>query len=361
MRDGVKIKIFGVGGGGGNAVKRICDKNLFKNVNFIVANTDVDALEKSFMNMPEDRVTVLKIGEELTKGLGAGGKPIVGSNAALESQEVIKNLLAGTDLLFIAAGMGGGTGTGAAPVIAKIAKEMDILTVAVVTKPFRNEGPKKMQIAEKGVSELKKYADVLMVVPNQKVSESLPKKSPASLSLTTADNVLQDCIAGITEIVTNTTTLNVDFADVLSVIKDAGTAHIGVGSAKGENRAVAALTQAASSLLLETSIEGATKVIVQMIVDPNFSTDDQDDILDMISEVADKDFEFFLGFDVDENLEDEIFITIVATGSPEYKDEDTALVEDNSYQEDYDTKIADMEVNQEAIGSYLKRISDLKK
>lgn len=310
----VKIKIFGVGGGGCNAVNRLV-KAKVQGVSFIASNTDMMALN----NCSSD--TKIQLGIKRTRGLGAGSKPQIGKEAAEESAEDIRGALADTNLVFITAGMGGGTGTGGAPVVAQIAREMGILTIAIVTKPFASEGRLKMQYAEAGIEELRKYTDVLLVIPNQKVFDYVKvisankKEDGAMLKLMQiADDVLHSSIVGITNLIVKHSLINLDFADLSTVIKDKGTAHIGIGQGEGENKVVKALIQAANSPLLESNFGGATQILVSITGDIGMSALEIDEAMDMIGKVVAPDCNIIQGIGFDETLEDKAIVTIVATG-----------------------------------------------
>ena len=303
----VKIKIFGVGGGGCNAINRLKQAKI-EGVEFIASNTDMMALN----NVSADKK--IQLGAKLTHGLGAGSKPDVGEQAAIESQEEIKEALEGANLVFITAGMGGGTGTGGAPVVTAIAKELGILTIAVVTKPFEYEGRRKMLLAEEGIEKLKDSADVLVVIPNEKAFEYVPKNTPVVKVVQIADDVLHNSIVGITDIVVKPALINLDFADLETVIKNKGTAHIGIGRAKGENRIMEALRQAATSPLLESNIEGATQLIVSVTGDLNMSAEKVREALNLIASVVAPEANIIQGLGFDANLKDEAIVTVIATG-----------------------------------------------
>ncbi|MFA6867075.1 MAG: cell division protein FtsZ [Clostridia bacterium] len=306
----VNIKIFGVGGGGCNAINRLVKANIYDGVEYIAANTDMMALN-SIINGDVKRI---QLGKILTSGLGAGSKPEVGENAAEESEKVIKKAIQGANLLFITAGMGGGTGTGGAPVVAKIARELNILTIAVVTKPFLYEGTKKMAIAELGIEKLREYVDVIVVVPNEKACKLAKPNTPLVEVFKLADDVLHRSIIGITEIVIRPSQINLDFADIETVIKNMGTAHIGIGEAKGENRVMRALQKATVPYLIDSTIEGATQIIVSVIADLNVGALEVQDALNMITDVTSPDANIISGIGFDSELKDEVKITIIATG-----------------------------------------------
>lgn len=303
----VKIKIFGVGGGGCNAINRLNQARI-EGVEFIASNTDMMALN----NVSADKK--IQLGVKLTHGLGAGSKPDVGEQAAIESQDEIRAALEGANLVFITAGMGGGTGTGGAPVVTSIAKELGILTIAVVTKPFEYEGRRKMLLAEEGIEKLKDSADVLVVIPNEKAFEYVPKNTPVVKVVQIADDVLHNSIVGITDIVVKPALINLDFADLETVIKNKGTAHIGIGRAKGENRIMEALRQAATSPLLESNIEGATQLIVSVTGDLNMSAEKVREALNLIASVVAPEANIIQGLGFDSNLKDEAIVTVIATG-----------------------------------------------
>lgn len=305
----VSIKIFGVGGGGCNAVNRLSGANIGGGVEFLAANTDMMAL-----NNVTDNVTKIQLGVKLTHGLGAGSKPEIGEQAALESKENIKNAITGTNLLFLTAGMGGGTGTGGIPIVARIAKEMNILTIAVVTKPFDYEGRRKMQVAEIGIEKLRKEVDVLVVIPNEKAFAFVSPNTPLLNVVQLADEVLHNSIVGITEIVVKPALMNLDFADIETVIRKMGTAHIGIGKAKGANRVIHALRQAAASPLLESNIAGATQLIVSVTADLSVNGNEVREALNLITNVAASDANIITGLGFEESLKDEVQVTVIATG-----------------------------------------------
>ena len=302
-----KIKVIGVGGGGNNAVNRMIYANI-TSASFIAINTDKQAL---LMSKAPSR---LQIGEKLTRGLGAGADPEIGRKAAEESRALIEEVLKDTDLVFVTAGMGGGTGTGAAPVVASIAKEMGILTIAVVTKPFRFEGRKRMENAELGIKELKGVVDTLVVIPNDKLLTIVPKNTPIIEAFKTADDVLRQGIQGISDLIVTSALINLDFADVKTIMKNKGLAHMGLGRGKGENRTIEAVRQAVSSPLLETSIEGATGIILNIKGSPNLTLDEVYESADLVKEVVDPSCNIIFGSGIDPKMEDEVEITVIATG-----------------------------------------------
>lgn len=303
------IKVVGVGGGGNNAVNRMIEAGLQK-VEFISINTDGQALTRSNSN------TKIQIGEKLTRGLGAGANPEIGHKAAEESKEIISEAIKDADMVFVTAGMGGGTGTGAAPVVAGIAREMGKLTIAIVTKPFSFEGKKRMSQAEAGIEELKKNCDSLVIIPNDKLVDIARDKKNLSLkdSFVAADDVLKQGVKGISDLIVEPGMINLDFADVKAVMKNTGLAHMGVGRAKGENRAEEATRMAINSPLLETSIEGAKGILLNISGGPDLSMLEVQRANEIVQELADPDAEFIFGAIIKDSLEDEIEITLVATG-----------------------------------------------
>ena len=301
------IKVIGVGGGGNNAVNSMVNSNI-TSAEFVAVNTDKQAL---LMSRAKHRI---QIGEKLTRGLGAGADPDIGLKAAEESKEVLQQMLEGTDLVFITAGMGGGTGTGAAPVIAGIAKEMGILTIAVVTKPFSFEGIKRITNAERGIKELKGVVDTLVVIPNEKLLKVVPKGTPVIEAFRTADDVLRQGIQGISDLIVTPSLINLDFADVKTIMKNRGLAHMGLGRGKGENRTIEAVRQAVSSPLLETTIEGATGIILNIKGGLDLTLEEVYEAADLVKEVVDPSCNIIFGSGIDENMEDEVEITVIATG-----------------------------------------------
>jgi len=332
------IKVLGIGGGGNNAVNRMIDAGI-KSAEFIAINTDKQAL---LSNKAKVRIA---IGEKLTKGLGAGANPEIGKRAAEESKEVIADLIKDANLVFITAGMGGGTGTGAAPVIAQIAKEMGILTIGVVTKPFAFESKIRSQNAEKGIEALKQFVDTLVVIPNNKLLQIVPKGTPVVDALRTADDVLRQGIQGISDLIVTSSLINLDFADVETTIKDRGMAHMGIGHANGDNKTIEAVKQAVSSPLLETTIEGATAVLLYVKGGLDLPIDEVNEAAELVRQVVDESCNIIFGFNIDENMHDEVEITIIATGfdMQEGKTEKTPSFQNNGAKfNPYDaTKIAD--------------------
>ena len=304
---GVCIKVVGVGGGGNNAVNRMVSSNV-RGVEFIAINTDRQALKHSLA--PNQVV----IGERVTKGFGAGANPSIGARAAEESIEEIKAALEGADMVFVTAGMGGGTGTGAAPVVAKIAHDMDILTVGVVTKPFAFEGKKRLDQAEEGIAEFAQYVDSLVVIPNERLKLVTDSRITLFNAFSVADDVLRKGIQSISELINVEQFINLDFADVTSIMAHSGLAHMGIGSATGKDKAQEAASMAIASPLLETSIKGATGVIISFSVSPEVGLEDVDLAATMVTNECNPDASIIFGVAFDENLEDEMRITIIATG-----------------------------------------------
>ncbi|CAA6807227.1 MAG: Cell division protein FtsZ (EC [uncultured Thiotrichaceae bacterium] len=302
------IKVVGVGGGGGNAVKNMLESGI-EGVEYICANTDAQALQGSGVQ------TVLQLGNSLTKGLGAGANPEVGREAALEDRERIKELIAGSDMLFITAGMGGGTGTGAAPVVAEIAKDLGILTVAVVTKPFPFEGPKRMRSADAGIAELGKHVDSLITIPNQKLLTSLGKNVSLLDAFKAANNVLLNAVQGIAELITRPGLINVDFADVRTTMSGMGVSMMGTGRAQGEERAAKAAQAAISSPLLEdVRLDGARGILVNITAGLDMGIHEFEEVGEVIRQFASDDATVVVGTVIDPEMSDEIRVTLVATG-----------------------------------------------
>ena len=309
-----KIIVIGVGGAGNNAVNRMVDETIC-GVEFIGINTDKQAL--LLCKAP----TTIQIGEKVTKGLGAGAKPEVGQQAAEESTEEIRQAIQGADMVFVTCGMGGGTGTGAAPVVAGIAKEMGILTVGVVTKPFRFEGRTRMNNALAGIERLKENVDTLIVIPNDKLLEIVDRRTTMPESLKKADEVLQQAVQGITDLINLPALINLDFADVQTVMTDKGIAHIGIGQAKGDDKALEAVKQAVSSPLLETSINGATGVLINITGSSELGLDDVETAANIVMEAANPDANIIFGAAFDDQLEDEMRVTVIATGFDDKKNQ----------------------------------------
>ncbi|MGI5891854.1 MAG: cell division protein FtsZ [Bacillota bacterium] len=302
-----KIKVIGVGGGGSNAVNRMIKSNLY-GVDFVVINTDLQALANS------NAETTLQIGSKLTKGLGAGSNPEVGKKAAEESREEITSAIAGADMVFITAGMGGGTGTGAAPVVAELARERGALTVGVVTRPFSFEGRRRAQQAEMGITELKEKVDTLITIPNDKLLQVVDKKTTMNDAFAIADDVLRQGVQGISDLISKPALINLDFADVKTIMKDAGSAWMGIGQASGENKAIKAAEAAVSSSMLEASIKGAKGILLNITGSENMSLIEANETAQFIYDVADPDAMIIFGSGIDTTMEDEIRVTVIATG-----------------------------------------------
>ncbi len=302
-----EIKVIGVGGGGCNAVNRMIESGM-KGVTFIAVNTDKQALDKSKAE------TRLQIGEKLTKGLGAGGNPEVGQKSAEENLEDLEKFVTGSDMVFVTCGMGGGTGTGAAPIIAKTAKDMGILTVGVVTKPFRFEGRKRSEHAELGIKFLKKYVDSLVIVPNDKLLETVEEQTSLLEAFEMADEVLKQGVQGISDIIVDDALINLDFADVTTIMKDRGVVHMGVGRGKGETRIEDAVRDAVNSPLLETKISGARAVLINITGGRDLTMFDVDKVATQIDEEADENAIIILGASIKEDMQDEITVTVIAAG-----------------------------------------------
>lgn len=306
-----KIKVFGVGGGGNNAVNSMIASGQIKGVEFIGVNTDAQAM------LACQAETKLQIGQKLTRGLGSGGNPKIGQEAAEESREKLQELLFDSDMVFVTCGMGGGTGTGASPIIAEVAKEAGALTVAVVTKPFLFEGTRRMVAAEDGIEKLKDKVDTLIVVPNQRLMDVIDKNLTLIEAFKMADGVLSQGVQGISDLITATGLINVDFADVKTVMTGAGTALMGIGSGVGENRAQTAARAAVASPLLETSIEGAKGMLFNIVGGADLTMHEVNQAAEIISKAADADAEIIFGAVIDESLLDQIKITVIATGFDE--------------------------------------------
>ena len=304
---GAVIKVIGVGGGGGNAINRMVDEGV-AGVEFIAANTDVQALSSTKAE------TVIQLGPKLTRGLGAGGRPEVGRKAAEESEEALTEAITGADMVFITAGMGGGSGTGAAPVIARIAKDLGALTVGVVTRPFGFEGSKRGQYAVEGINELREHVDTLLIISNNNLLEIVDKKTPLLEALSEADNVLRQGVQGITDLITNPGLINLDFADVKTVMANKGNALMGIGIGSGEERVVEAARKAIYSPLLETTIDGAEDVIVNVTGGLDLTLIEAEEASEIVNQAAGQGVNIWLGTSIDENMKDEIRVTVVATG-----------------------------------------------
>ncbi|OGP95705.1 MAG: cell division protein FtsZ [Deltaproteobacteria bacterium RBG_16_55_12] len=328
---GARIKVIGIGGGGGNAINTMISSKL-TGVDFIVANTDAQSIEASRASVK------IQLGEKITKGLGAGANPEIGRRAALEDQERIRGYLSGADMIFITAGMGGGTGTGGAPIIAKVAREVGALTVGVVTKPFVFEGKKRMGQAEEGIHELKEHVDTLIVIPNQRLLSIAAKTTTMLEAFQKADDVLLQAVRGISDLIITPGLINLDFADVRTVMAEMGLALMGAASASGENRAVEAAQKAISSPLLEDiSIHGARGVLINITGGPDLCLYEVNEAATMIQEEAHEDANIIFGAVIDERMKDEIRITVIATGFGE-KEERKPVLSAVTYNANKDTK-----------------------
>ncbi len=315
----VNIKVIGVGGGGGNAVNCMVESGV-NNIEYIAINTDAKALNKS------KATTRIPIGTKLTKGRGAGNKPEIGQKSAEENRDEIETHLKGADMIFITAGMGGGTGTGAAPVVAKIAKEMDILTVAVVTKPFLFEREQKMAQAERGIEELRKYVDSLIVIPNEKLLVGLDKPLTMIQSFALSDDVLKTGVKSISDLIVEEGYINLDFADVSTIMKGAGYAHMAIGHGSGKDKAKEAANAVISSPLLETSISGAKRLLINIAMSEDVLSSDVDQATKMITDTAADNVEFIFGTAFKEDMQDEMTITVIAAG---FGEDDDAVADDD--------------------------------
>ena len=307
METFARIKVVGVGGGGGNAVNRMIDAGL-RGVEFVVVNTDAQAL---MMSKAETRV---RIGDKVTRGLGSGGNPSVGAKAAEESQEDLRAMLAGSDMVFVTAGMGGGTGTGASPIIAGLAKDMGALTVGVVTRPFSFEGMLRAKAADEGIAQLKEKAHTLIAVPNDRLLQIVDKKASIETAFRVADDILRQGVQGVSEVITVPGLINVDFADVRSVMAEGGSALMGIGRASGETRAADAAKQSISSPLLDVTIDGAHGVLFNICGGPSLTLFEVNEAADIIRERVDSGANIRFGAVIDENMGDEVQITVIATG-----------------------------------------------
>ncbi len=302
-----KIKVIGIGGGGGNAINRMVESGV-KGVEFIAANTDLQVLNTSKADVK------IQIGASLTDGLGAGAKPEIGKEAAVESKKEIEDALSGADMVFVTCGMGGGTGTGAAPVIAEIAQSLGALTVAIVTKPFSFEGKRRMDNALTGIEELKKHVDTLIVIPNDRLREIIDKTTPMLEAFKEVDNVLRRGVQSISDLIAVVGLVNLDFADVKAVMEKSGHAIIGIGIGMGEDRAIEAAKQAVSSPLLETSITGATDAIINITGGVNLTLFEAEQAAEVVRGAANTDINTIFGSVINENLSDEVIVTVIATG-----------------------------------------------
>ena len=311
-----KIKVIGVGGGGCNAVNRMIESGV-QGVEFIVANTDVQVLNVSKAE------TKLQIGKSITNGLGAGANPDVGREAALESKKEIEEALSGADMVFVTCGMGGGTGTGAAPIVAEIAQDLGALTVGIVTKPFRFEGKKRMDHAEIGIEELRHHVDTIIVIPNDRLRDIIDRTTPMMEAFKEVDNVLRRGVQSISDLIAVSGLVNLDFADVKTIMSKRGNAIIGIGIGVGENRAVEAAKQAVSSPLLETTIDGATDAIINITGGNSLTLFEAEDAAEVVRNAANTDINTIFGAVINENLNDEVIVTVIATGFDDNLDSDT--------------------------------------
>ena len=302
-----KIKVIGLGGGGGNAINRMVESGV-KGVEFIAANTDLQVLNTSKADIK------IQLGASLAEGLGAGGRPEIGKEAAIESKKEIEDALAGADMIFITCGMGGGTGTGAAPVVAEIAQALGALTVAIVTKPFSFEGKRRMENALAGIDELKKHVDTLIVIPNDRLREIIDKSTPMLEAFKEVDNVLRRGVQSISDLIAVVGLVNLDFADVKAVMEKSGRAIIGIGIGMGEERALEAAKQAVSSPLLEQSIEGATDAIINITGGVNLTLFEAEQAAEVVRSASNTDINTIFGSVINENLNDEVIVTVIATG-----------------------------------------------
>lgn len=314
--NGAVIKVIGVGGAGGNAVNRMISDDVY-GVEFIVVNTDLQALAHT------NAETKIQLGPKLTRGLGAGANPDIGSKAAEESEEQLAEALKGADMIFVTAGMGGGTGTGAAPIVARIAKEQGALTVGVVTRPFTFEGPKRGRFAAEGIAQMKEHVDTLVTISNNRLLEIVDKKTPMLEAFREADNVLRQGVQGISDLITSPGYVNLDFADVKTVMENQGSALMGIGSASGENRTADATKKAISSPLLEVSIDGAESVLLNITGGSDLTLFEAQDASDIVSAAATSDVNIIFGTSINEELGDEVVVTVIATGIDQNKKTET--------------------------------------
>jgi cell division protein FtsZ len=320
-----KIKVIGVGGGGCNAVNRMIESGV-QGVEFIVANTDLQVLNVSKAPVK------LQIGKTITNGLGAGANPEVGREAASESKKDIEEALSGADMIFVTCGMGGGTGTGAAPIVAEIAQDLGALTVGIVTKPFRFEGKRRMEQAEVGIEELRKHVDTLIIIPNDRLRDIIDKTTPMVDAFKEVDNVLRRGVQSISDLIAVSGLVNLDFADVKAVMSKRGSAIIGIGIGVGENRAIEAAKQAVASPLLETTIDGATDAIINITGGNSLTLFEAEDAAEVVRNAAKTDINTIFGAVINENLNDEVIVTVIATGFDDNKDTDyTGDTDDDSY------------------------------
>ncbi len=316
-----KIKVIGVGGGGCNAVNRMIESGV-GGVDFIVANTDLQVLNASKAE------TKLQIGKSITEGLGAGANPEIGREAALESKKEIEEALAGADMVFVTCGLGGGTGTGAAPIVAEIAQEQGALTVAIVTKPFKFEGRKRMEQAEVGLEELKKHVDTIIVIPNDRLRDMIDRTTPILDAFKEVDNVLRRGVQSISDLIAVSGLVNLDFADVKAVMQNRGNAIIGIGIGVGEDRAIEAAKQAVASPLLETTIDGATDAIINITGGNTLTLFEAEDAAEVVRNAANTDINTIFGAVINENLNDEVIVTVIATGFDDAREQIGGLEDD---------------------------------
>ena len=341
-----KIKVIGIGGGGNNAVNRMIESGV-QAVDFIVANTDSQVLNNSLAE------TKIQMGVQLTNGLGAGANPQIGKEAALESKNEIEEAIKDADMVFITCGMGGGTGTGAAPVVADIAQSAGALTVGIVTKPFSFEGKKRMQQALEGIAELKKHVDTLIVVPNDRLREIIDKSTPLLDSFKEVDNVLRRGVQSISDLIAVAGLINLDFADVKAVMEKRGNALIGIGAGVGEDRAIEAANQAVLSPLLETSIDGATDAIINVTGGPNLTLFEVEEAVEAIRKSANTDINTIFGAVINENFTDEIIVTVIATGF----DDDQKELPGHASRESAEATLPDHDDSDNVIPAFLRRRS----
>lgn len=349
--EGARIKVIGVGGGGGNAVNQMINEKV-KGVDFIVANTDLQALDGSAAK------TKIQLGPKLTRGLGAGSNPEVGAKAAQESESEITKILEGADMVFVTAGMGGGTGTGAAPVIAKIAKDSGALTVGVVTRPFSFEGTRRAKLASQGLANLKKNVDTLIIVANNQLLEMIDKKTPMMEAFKEADDVLRQGVEGISDLITNPGYINLDFADIRHTMTNQGSALMGIGSSTGENRAAEATKKAISSPLLEVSIDGAEHVLVNVTGGKDLSMFEAQEASSVIREAANTNVDITFGMSVDDNLNDEVRVTVIATGIDKTKQQRTSDQHSQVTTPSADDRTAPLNINQSVPSDNAQRSSN---
>lgn len=324
MEQFAQIKVIGVGGGGSNAVNRMIAAGL-RGVEFISVNTDAQALYLANSGCK------LQIGEKLTKGLGAGANPEIGTQAADESREEIKQALKGADMVFVTAGMGGGTGTGAAPVIAEIARDLGALTVGVVTKPFTFEGRRRQSSAEKGIALLKEKVDTLIVIPNDRLLQVVEKRTPILEAFRIADDVLRQGVQGISDLIAVPGLINLDFADVKTIMRETGAALMGIGIASGDNRTMEAAKAAIASPLLETSIDGARGVLLNITGGSNLGLFEVNEAADIVAEAADPDANIIFGAVIDDSLGDEVRVTVIATGFDHHANDKKQIMEEMAH------------------------------